>query len=143
MNHNIKHIPIFNIENIIEIYSEKDGVPIKYVCTTSFSGDDCGDIFYRESPHPEFGNKYFGIKENPFTNKIYIYNADKVEDLVFSMIKYMDSYYYSRYRHDCVPIKNTSNFIDGGRDYCRIGGDLKDCHIATFKIKDGEFVLEN
>jgi hypothetical protein len=56
----IKHEPQFDTDKICKIYSEKDGVPIKYVCTSAL-GDEAQamDIFYRDTPHPKFGNKYF------------------------------------------------------------------------------------
>tara|TARA_R110000782_G_scaffold247109_1_gene333811 strand:+ start:31 stop:135 length:105 start_codon:yes stop_codon:yes gene_type:complete len=30
---NIQHDPIFDTAKVEKIYSEKDGVPVKYVCT--------------------------------------------------------------------------------------------------------------
>lgn len=32
----IKHFPITNTDKVIQHYSDKDGVPINYVCTTDF-----------------------------------------------------------------------------------------------------------
>ena len=58
---NIKHYPITKTNQVAELYSEKDGVDVKYVCTTELS-DTIADIFYRDTPHPEFGNKYFANK---------------------------------------------------------------------------------
>jgi len=31
---NIKHYPLFNTEEVCKVYSEKDGVDVRYVCTT-------------------------------------------------------------------------------------------------------------
>ena len=58
----IKHPKIFDTDALEEHYSEKDGVPVHYVCTTDLKASDKpADIFYRDTPHPEFGNKYFGM----------------------------------------------------------------------------------
>ena len=88
---NIKHHPLFHIKNIAEYYSEKDGVPVTYVCTSAPNkhADYAADIFYRETPHPEFGNRYFGLYQNIHsgTNQIMITNCDTIEDLTFSMIE--------------------------------------------------------
>jgi hypothetical protein len=59
----ILHHPIFDIAKVEALYSEKDGVPVRYVCTSApnKSATYAVDIFYRETPHPEFGNHYFGL----------------------------------------------------------------------------------
>ena len=59
---NIHHDPLFDTAKVEKIYSEKDGVPVKYVCTTDLRASDVPvDVYYRETPHPQFGNRYFGI----------------------------------------------------------------------------------
>ena len=59
---NIQHQSLFDIAQLEEHYSNKDGVPVKYVCTSDLRVSDIPmDIFYRETPHPEFGNYYFGV----------------------------------------------------------------------------------
>ena len=59
---NIVHENLFDIEKVEKIYSEKDGVEVKYVCTTDLRASDVPvDVFYRATPHPQFGNHYFGI----------------------------------------------------------------------------------
>ena len=135
---NIRHPSIFNTERVEKLYSEKDGVPVKYVCTTDLSMSDVpADIFYRESPHPEFGNRYFGLFRNPdpaSDGTLMITGADKVEEFEFGMIKDSDdNYYYSSSHHDCIFIEG--KMIDGGREYIRSTGlDV------VFKIKNGEFI---
>lgn len=135
---NIRHPSIFNTERVEKLYSEKDGVPVKYVCTTDLSMSDVpADIFYRESPHPEFGNRYFGLYRNPdpaSDGTLMITGADKVEEFEFGMIKDSDdNYYYSSSHHDCIFIEG--KMIDGGREYIRSTGlDV------VFKIKNGEFI---
>ena len=59
----IKHEPHFDTEKIIEHYTKKDGVPVTYVCTSALGNEaQAMDIFFRETPHPEFGNRYFAEK---------------------------------------------------------------------------------
>lgn len=126
---NIKHYPVTKTSNVEKLYSEKDGVQVKHVCTTEF-GNSIADIFYRDTPHPEFGNKYFAIffrGETP-----YIANADAIENLTFGMVENDDAQLeYSRSRHDYKSFKN-GNIIDGGRDYIRSNGK-----VLVFTVKDG------
>lgn len=127
---NIKHYSITNTENVEKLYSEKDGVQVKHVCTTEFDNGVIADIFYRDTPHPTFGNKYFAIL---FRDDIpYIANADTVENLTFGMVKNDDGdLEYSRSRHDYKSFKN-GNMIDGGRSYIRSSGDVK-----VFVLRNG------
>jgi hypothetical protein len=138
---NIHHRPIFDIQKVCKIYSEKDGVPVTYVCTTALGeGTVPVDIFYRESPHPEYGNRYFGLYRNQYSDnaQIMITNADKIEDLTFDMIEVNGQWHYSQHRHDFYSVGATS--IDGGRAYIRLVGDI---HVprTTLKVRDGEFVM--
>lgn len=130
---NVKHAPIFDTEKVEKLYSEKDGVPVKYVCTTDLSvSDSPTDVFYRETPHPEFGNRYFGLFRTREGNPM-ITSADKVEDFDFGMIEDRDGWmWYSQCHHDCIFLDG--KMIDGGRQYIRSTGD----HVV-FGIKDGKF----
>ena len=134
---NIQHSPLFNTKKAEEIYTERDGVLVKYVCTTATQegGDFAADIFYRETPHPVFGNYYFGLYRNPYADDahIMITNADTVESFQFGMIEVSGKYYYSQHRHDYKVIED--KMIDGGRAYIRSSGE-----VDVFKIQDGEFV---
>lgn len=132
----IQHDPIFDTSKVIAHYSEKDSVPINYVCTTELYEVEGYpvDIFYRETPHPEFGNRYFGLYRS-MSPHVMITNADSVEDLAIDCISDDGYLYYSRYRHDFVKTPN-GMFIDGGRAYTRSsGGD-----IFTYRVKDGMVV---
>ncbi len=125
----IKHFPITNTDKVCELYSEKDGVPIKHVCTTEFN-NAVADVFYRDTPHPEFGNRYFAILFRD--DKMYIANADQVEDFSFGMVENDEGHLeYSVHRHDYKSFKN-GNMIDGGRDYIRSSGKVK-----VFVVRDG------
>ena len=133
---NIKHHPQFNTEEVCKLYSEKDGVEVKYVCTTDLRASDCPvDVFYRETPHPEFGNRYFGIYVEPYTGKTYITNADIVEELQFGVVQNDNGEFeYSENHHAYKEFEN-GNMIDGGRQYIR-----SSLGAVVLKVKDGEFV---
>lgn len=136
----IKHYPITKITQAEKIYSEKDGVPVKHVCTTEF-GDAIADIFYRETPHPKFGNRYFCLFFRG--DDLYVANADSIENLNFGMVENDDGdLEYSRSRHDYKSFKN-GNMIDGGRDYIRSSGKVKiymvrDGVMTTFGVNNNE-----
>lgn len=137
---NINHRPIFDTDKACKLYSEKDGVPVKYVCTSALGGQEFAvDVFYRETPHPEFGNRYFGLYRNPYANglEVMITNADKIEDLEFGMKEYNGEWHYSQHRHDFYTIGDVS--LDGGRAYFRCVGNVNS-PTKFLKVKDGEFV---
>lgn len=141
MKFNIQHRHLFNPSKVIEIYEKKDGVPIQYVCTSAINtGTNSCDIFYRESPHPKFGNRYFGLYRDPLTQAIMITNADNIENLSFEMIDVNGELYYSRDRWDYYDIPNSDVAIDGGRAYLKLTGNFKDKTIRKFMVKDGKFV---
>lgn len=140
---NINHRPIFDIGKVTKLYSEKDGVPVRYVCTSAIHAhaDFAADIYYRETPHPEFGNHYFGLYRNSYSDnaEIMITNADKIESLHFDMVDIKGTLHYSQHRHDFYyPAPDV--FIDGGRSYLRRGGNLAYPVVASLKVKDGNFV---
>lgn len=128
------HNTTINVEEIAKTYSEKDKVPVHFVCVTDFGNNSPTYVFYRETPHPEFGNRYFGIRFDLTGG--YIMNADSVENQVFSCIIVDDTCYYSRYRHDYVSVDGC--FIDGGRNYTR-----SNCETYPAIVKDGVMQLLN
>jgi hypothetical protein len=137
---NIKHAPIFDTKRVERLYSEKDGVPVKYICTTDLSVSDRPiDVFYRDTPHPEFGNRYFGLFRNTHPaadadGNILITNADEIESYEFGMIEDKDGWmWYSQCHHDCLFLDG--KMIDGGRQYIRSTGD----HVV-FAVKNGKFI---
>ena len=139
---NIQHSPLFDTAKVEQLYTEKDGVLVKYVCTSAAysTAEFAADIFYRPTPHPEFGNHYFGLYTNHFHEDkptIMITNADQIESLEFGMIESKGKYYYSQHRHDYKVIDD--KMIDGGRAYIRSGAH----DVDVFKIQDGEFVRHN
>ena len=139
----IKHPTIIDKDKVIEIYEAKDGVPIKYVCTTDLSRSDVPtDIFYRDSPHPEFGNRYFGLYYSTDTRliqkrHIMITDCDTIENFEFGMIEGDDGWEYSQHRHDYRVVGKCA--IDGGRSYVRRVGDLS-VPCKMMKVMQGQFV---
>ena len=130
------HSPIFDAKAVEETYTVKDGVPVNYVCSTSRGyGTSAYDIFYRETPHPEFGNRYFGINYHDYTGYPIIIDADWVEDLTFDTIECDGVVYYSKHRHDFV--QTSVGFIDGGRAYTRVGGNPIP-KVTTYKVINGK-----
>jgi hypothetical protein len=142
---NIQHRPLFDTDKVCKHYSEKDGVPIKYVCTSALGHEaQAMDIFYRETPHPEFGNRYFGMyfvstgpKEEQ--RQVWITNADKIEDAEFGMVEVAGGLHYSQHRHDFYSVGDVA--VDGGRSYFKRVGDLS-VPTKWLKVKNGKFVEE-
>ena len=133
----IKHEPLFDTQKICEHYSEKDGVPITYVCTSA-PGDEAQamDIFFRETPHPEFGNRYFGLYRNAMSGDLMITNADRIESVEFGLVEDdTGDLQYSAHRHDYKRFEN-GNMIDGGRAYIRCAAN----EVKHYVIRNGEMV---
>jgi len=134
---NIAHHPLLDIKAIAEFYSEKDGVTVTYVCTSAPNkqASYAADIFYRSTPHPEYGNRYFGIYEN-LQRQVMITNVDGIEDLDFSMIEGASGWEYSQHRWDYRTVGACA--IDGGRAYTKLVGDVH-VPVKTMKVKNGLF----
>jgi hypothetical protein len=133
----IHHNNLFNKEAIIEHYTKKDGVDVKYVCTTDLNASDVPvDVFYRETPHPEFGNRYFGLYWDTVRDHLMITNADVVESFEFGMVEQDGKYYYSQSHHDYKVVGD--KMIDGGRVYIKSSG----CD-AVMRIVNGKFIAKD
>jgi len=133
----IKHAPIFDVAKVVDLYSARDGAPVRYVCTTDIDASDQPyDVFYRDKPHPKFNNRYFGLTKDTVSGTVYIRNADLVEKFIFGMIQdRQGNFWYSQTHHNCLFIDES--MIDGGRQYIRSSGP-----VVFFKIKDGKFNRE-
>ena len=133
---NIKHKSLVkDTDAVAKHYSERDGVPIKYVLTSDVqSSDDPVDIFYRDTPHPQFGNHYFGLSFRG--ENAYIRSADKIEGSVICCVEDDEGQLqYSQSHHDYKSFDN-GNMIDGGRIYNRYSGNSQ-----YFEVKNGELVV--
>lgn len=138
----IAHHPFFDTMIIGKHYSQKDEVPVTYVCTSAPTkhAEYAADIFYRETPHPEYGNRYLGVYRNIHngTNEIMIMNCDGIEDLSFSMIEGVAGWEYSQHRHDYRQIGLAMAAIDGGRSYTRLVGNVH-APVKVMRVKNGVF----
>lgn len=133
----INHENLFDIEKVTEHYTEKDGVPVQYVCTTDLTASDVPvDVYYRETPHPEFGNHYFGLYQDYRSGHMMITNADIVESLEFGMIEVDGKYYYSQSHHDYKVVGE--KMIDGGRAYIRCSHGA-----IVMRIIKGKFIAKD
>ena len=134
----IKHKPRFNTNKVCEHYSKKDGVPVTYVCTSALGNEaQAMDIFYRETPHPEFGNRYFGIYDTFAGGGVFICNADKIEELEFGLVEDDGGdLVYSSHRHDYKQFSN-GNMIDGGRAYIKCAAN----EVKHYVVRDGKMVM--
>ena len=137
---NVLHNPQFDIKKTTAHYTKKDGVPVHYVCTSDLDESDRPfDIYYRDTPHPDHNNYYFGLYS--LADKVMICKADLVEKLDFGMISDgKEEWVYSQSHHDYV--KTDTAFIDGGRKYIKRGGDFDTMRYQVCKVKDGEFVCK-
>ena len=128
---NIQHESLFDTAKVEKLYTEKDGVEVKYVCTTDLKTSDRPmDISYRATPHPQFGNYYFGILRH--NDQTMITNADVIESLEFGMIEVDGKYHYSQSHHDYKVIEG--KMIDGGRAYIKSSGGA-----ISMRVKNGKF----
>jgi hypothetical protein len=140
---NIDHEPLFDVEKVTAHYTEKDGVEVKYVCTTDLSASDVPvDVYYRSTPHPTFGNCYFGVYYDRVRDHMMITNADIVESFEFGMIEQDGKYYYSQSHHDYKVVGD--KMIDGGRAYIRSNSGAVAMRIikGKFYIKELEDMIE-
>ena len=130
---NIQHEPLFDTAKVEELYGRKDGCEVRYVCTSDLNASDVPcDIFYRAEPHPDFGNRYFGLYWDSIRDCMMITNADIVESFEFGMIEVDGKYYYSQSHHDYKVVEG--KMIDGGRAYIKSSGGT-----TVMLITDGKF----
>ena len=135
----IKHDNIFKTDAMAEHYSKKDGVAVKYVCTSALGGEARAmDIFYRATPHPQFGNRYFGLYIDQH-DRVMITNADAIEDAEFAMIQDANGdLHYSAHRHDYKTVDD--KMVDGGRAYVRSSGVTIPHRVVDGELVEVEFV---
>ena len=130
---NIQHEPLFDTAKVEELYGRKDGCEVRYVCTSDLNASDVPcDIFYRAEPHPDFGNRYFGLYWDSVRDRLMITNADIIESFEFGMIEVDGKYYYSQSHHDYKVVGD--KMIDGGRAYIRSSGGA-----TVMRITNGKF----
>ena len=98
-------------------------------------------FFYTKKKHPE-GSNYFALYFDEQGHIMITNGLSSLDGVTFRGIEAEGEVAYSRYRHDFVTHKNGS-FIDGGRNYTRLGGDqFNDYNQVTFKVVDGEIIID-
>ena len=92
-------------------------------------------IFYTKTKHPQ-GSNYFAMYRNT-EGEFRITNGISATEGFISAIQIDDDIVYSRYRHDFR--EHNGIFVDGGRDYLRVGGErlneVKDIKLIVDKDK--------
>lgn len=132
----IKHDTVTNIDKIIETYKATEGVDIIYVCTTDLVvGNVPVDVFYRDTPHPDFKNHYFGVY--PEGTQVKVCNADMITNLHFGVVENDEgALEYSRSLAETKSFAN-GNQIGGGRIRIQCNAP---CDI--YKVHEGRMRLE-
>ena len=129
----VNHEPLFDTAKVEELYGRKDGCEVRYVCTSDLNASDVPcDIFYRAEPHPDYGNRYFGLYRDSIRDCLMITNADVIEELQFGMIEVDGKYYYSQSHHDYKVVGD--KMIDGGRAYIKSSGGTTNMRITNGKF---------
>jgi hypothetical protein len=96
-------------------------------------------IFYTEEPHPN-GSNYFGIFIH--IGEVMITDGISAVKEPIEALMIDNDIIYSRYRWDCVT--HNGIMIDGGRDYCRYGGDrMKEAIPIKLRIVNEKLIVEN
>jgi len=104
------------------------------------------DLFYVENPDRSLGHSnYFAMfyQRNYDMSKgpLLITNGEKCFDEPFTGVMSRDGeVHLSRFRHDSRNIPG--GFIDGGRDYLRLGGEACNYPKVRVTVVDGEFMFE-
>lgn len=100
-----------------------------------WQADDCGEVFYQETPPVEGYSNYFALVYQGGT--LYITSgASAVEGVIDGVVAADGEIIYSRFRHDFRYSKDHTTFIDGGRDYVHCG---LPCVNIRMKVVDGEW----
>lgn len=98
-----------------------------------WQGDDCGDVYYQETPPVEGYSNYFALIMQAGSTYI-TSGASAVEGVLDGVIAADGEILYSRFRHDYRTSTDGSAFIDGGRDYVKTNRNT-----IGLKIVDGEW----
>ena len=102
------------------------------------------DVFYVANPDKSKGHShYFGLFQKEDLS-VMICKADSAFSEPIAGILLDDGeVMVSRYRHDCAAKGEGANevFIDGGRDYIRVGGN--NLELVEVLIDQGNFIFRN
>lgn len=102
-------------------------------------------IFYTPIAHPQ-GSNWFAIGyENSkliIRDGQSVYNADQIQPTLNCLYDELtNNYYTSTYRNDFNSINLTSNFIDGGRDYCHCDATNLQIGYITIALENNQPIL--
>lgn len=88
-----------------------------HTVSRGWSEDNCGDVYYQETPPHGYSNYFALIFRH---GGLYITSAATAVIGSICGVKADDGeIIYSRYRHDYRTSKDKSVFVDGGRDYLK------------------------
>ena len=128
-----------SIFNIPEVEKKKNATYVGEFCLKNTSGgwaDEAASVFYQETPPQEGFSNYFALFQRNGT--VYITSGQSAIEPVIMAVQADDGeIIYSRFHHDYRSSKDGSVFVDGGRDYFRVGGT----NIVPLKVVDGKFTL--
>lgn len=96
-------------------------------------------VFWQPEAHPQ-GSNYFGLYVDPMSGKPYIRDALPDIDGEFEgILDEEGNLMYSAFQHDFQKFSDDGVFVDGGREYTRIGGKEMPT-VVKFKIVGTDFV---
>ena len=130
----------FSKEQIEKIEELRSAKYMGYWCLRSRNGgwtEQPFDVFYQKELSDPSHSHYFALMRRD--GEIFIANGESAfAEVITALLTKEGSVLVSRYRHDYVAA-SPGEFIDGGRDYLRWGGQGQ---LANFAVKDGEFVFQ-
>lgn len=99
-------------------------------------------IFYANHPDISKGHtNYFAVFVDPFNNIAITCGDSAFSEPISGLITDDGTVIFSRYGHDFRSAPDGS-FIDGGRDYCRYGGDITKNKLVTLSINKDKLVID-
>jgi hypothetical protein len=136
-------LPIY-INQVEERYNAKY-VGDFCIKTTSGWTDAPAAIFYTEHPDEAKGHThYFAIylnPSNPLSDFIITKGDSAFSQPIIGLVTEDGTVIFSRYGHDFRSTPDGS-FIDGGRDYCRTGGDINNHVLVRLIIDKDKLVID-
>jgi hypothetical protein len=108
------------VDKILQHYPDSKFVMESALLTRNGWSLDTCLVFYTKNKHPE-GSNYMGVMVNDLGSVI-VFNAIRCTEPMSAFLTPSGKVVYSIHRHDFQTDEETGAFIDGGRDYTRIGG---------------------
>jgi hypothetical protein len=108
------------VDSILKHYPDSKFVMESALPTRAGWSLDTCLVFYTKNKHPE-GSNYMGVRVNE-RNSVIVFDAIRCTEPMSAFLTPSRNVVYSIHRHDFQTDKETGAFIDGGRDYTRMGG---------------------